>query len=88
MAGVIDYASALFLLSCEEGTLDAVKGDITIIASVIGSSPEYEKLLDTPSVSKEEKAKLIDEAFSALNYSVINLAKMLSEKNAFILSQR
>ena len=80
MAGVIDYASALFLLSCEEGTLDAVKGDIAIIASVIGSSPEYEKLLDTPSVSKEEKAKLIDEAFSALNYSVINLAKMLSDK--------
>ena len=80
MAGVIDYASALFLLSCEEGTLDAVKGDIAVMAKVINDSPEYEKLLDTPSVSKEEKAKLIDEAFSTLNYSVINLAKMLSDK--------
>lgn len=80
MAGVIDYASALFLLSCEEGTLDTVKGDIAVMAKVIEVSPEYEKLLDTPSVSKEEKAKLIDEAFYTLNYSVINLAKMLSDK--------
>lgn len=80
MAGVIEYASALFLLSLEEGTLDTVKGDIAVLARVIESAPEYEKLLDTPSVSREEKAKLIDEAFSTLDYSVINLAKMLSDK--------
>ena len=80
MADVIQYASALFLLCEEEGTLESVKGDLSIMAQAITGSPEYVKLLDTPSVSREEKAALIDEAFKTLNYAVINLAKMLSDK--------
>ena len=80
MADVMQYASALFLLSLEEGTLDTVKGDLSVIAGVVSKNPEYEKLLDTPSLSREEKARLIDEAFGELNYAPTNLAKMLSDK--------
>jgi F-type H+-transporting ATPase subunit delta len=77
-----EYGNALFILAKEEGATENVKNDIETAFAAIKENPEYVKLLDTPAVSKAEKLALIDEAFSAIHYSVKNLLKILSEKHA------
>ena len=81
MAGKNEYGNALFLLAKEEGALDAVKVDIDAAELALKNNPDYIKLLDTPALSKAEKLGLIDKAFSALHYSVVNLLKMLCERH-------
>ena len=75
------YAEALFLLSEEEGVTDGVVGDLAIVNSIVKDSPEYAKILDTPALPKEERLRLIDEAFGGLNEYVRNVIKMLSAEH-------
>ena len=82
MNGRNEYGNALFLLAKEENTVEAVKEDLDTARLAFGENPDYIKLLDTPAIPKEEKLSLIDEAFSSLNYSVINLIKILCERSA------
>ena len=81
MAGKNEYASAIFALALEEGTLEEVKSDLQSIALSFKKNPDYIKLLDTPALSKDERLSLIDEALSSLSYSVRNLVKILCEKH-------
>lgn len=82
MTGTSEYGRALFMLACEEGTLEEVKNDVLTVKTVLSDNPEYRNLLDTPAISKEEKLSLADKAFSGLYYSVSNLVKILSERHA------
>ena len=75
-----EYGRALFMLCCEEGTVDTVMDEIGIVDKAFRDNPEYVKLLDTPAVSKEEKHSLIDEAFKDLSYCVVNVIKLLSDR--------
>ena len=81
MAVKNEYGNALFLLAKEENTQDAVKEDLDIIHLALKANPDYVKLLDTPALSKSEKLTLIDKSFSSLQYSVVNLLKILCEKH-------
>ena len=82
MAVKNEYGNALFLLAKEEGSIEAVKEDLRTAELAFKENPKYTALLDTPAVSKPEKLKLIDEAFSTLHYSVVNLIKILCERHA------
>ena len=82
MNGRNEYGNALFLLAKEENSVETVKEDLDAALVALGDNPDYIKLLDTPAVPKEEKLSLIDEAFSSLHYSVINLIKILCERRS------
>ena len=80
MTEVYEYARALFMLSEEEHTTERVYQDICTVRDAVKSNPDYASLLDTPAISKAERVRLIDEAFSALDESVVNLIKILAER--------
>ncbi|MBR7161982.1 MAG: ATP synthase F1 subunit delta [Clostridia bacterium] len=77
-----EYGKALFLLTEEDGTTEAVAEDLQAVRKLLRENPRYEKLLDTPALAKEEKLRLIDRAFSSLHESVRNLTKLLCEKHS------
>ena len=77
-----EYGKALFLLTEEDGTTKAVAEELRAVQKLLRENPRYEKLLDTPALSKEEKLQLIDRAFSSMNESLVNLLKILCEKHS------
>ena len=79
MTGAYEYARALFMISEEEHSSDKMRADVEIARDAFLANPDYASLLDTPALQKGEKLRLIDEAFSSLNPSLVNLIKILSE---------
>ena len=75
-----NYGDALFMLAKELDEIDTVKVDFDTLCKVIEHNPEYLKLLDTPSLSREERVKLVDTAFGTLNKNLVNMLKILSER--------
>ncbi|MBQ2876887.1 MAG: ATP synthase F1 subunit delta [Clostridia bacterium] len=79
MASSTQYGKALFEITEELGTTERVLSDMDIARRLFSDSPEYLKLLDTPAVPKEERARLADEALGSLDTHLTNLIKILSE---------
>ena len=79
-SGMKAYGEALFSLTEELHETEAVLRDVETLKSVIKSSPEYLKLLDSPALSREERVGLIDKSFSSLNKYLVNTTKILAEK--------
>ena len=77
-----EYGKALFMLSEELGNTEEVLADLTAVAEVFEQNPAYQKLLDTPAVSKSEKLALVSEAFLSVEESGVNLIKILCEKHS------
>lgn len=77
-----EYGKALFMLTEELGTTESALQDVLTSDEIFGESPDYVKLLDTPALTKAEKLGLIDEAFSSLDESVMNLIKLLCERHS------
>ena len=75
-----EYANAFFSLAEEEGKCEKLLIDLRTIVKVVEQNAKYLDLLDTPSLPKEEKLSLIDEAFSSLDEYAVNLMKLLAEK--------
>ena len=79
----INYAGALYSLAEEANCTKEILEDLSAISDVLDGEREYITLLDTPSVSKEEKCSLIDSAFSGnVNEYTLNFLKLLAEKRA------
>ena len=76
-----EYGKALFMLTEECGSSDAVLNDVTLAYEILKQNPDYVKLLDTPAISKAEKLALAEEAFSSLDENLKNLIKMLCERH-------
>ena len=77
-----EYGKALFMLTEESGTSDAVLCDLSAAYEIFKQNPDYIKLLDTPAIAKSEKLVLADEAFSALDENLKNLIKILCERHS------
>ncbi len=77
-----EYAKALFLLTEELRTTDAVADQLKTVKRILSENPKYIQLLDTPALVKEEKLSLIDRAFASLDGNLLNLIKILCEKHA------
>jgi F-type H+-transporting ATPase subunit delta len=82
MTVVSEYGKALFMLAKEDGKIDAILQDVKAVKEILTKNKSYVKLLDTPALKKEEKLAMIDEAFRAVDESVVNLLKILSEKHS------
>ena len=79
-SGIKAYGEALFSLTDELGETESVRADAKALAKVITDCPEYLKMLDSPALSREERLALIDGSFSSLNKSLVNTAKLLTER--------
>jgi F-type H+-transporting ATPase subunit delta len=75
-----NYGDALFMLAKELDEIDIVKNDFEILCKSLEQNADYLKLLDTPSLSREERVKLVDSAFNGLNENLVNMVKILAER--------
>ena len=82
MTGGTEYGKALFMLTEERGTTDAVLPDVKTAEKIFSDNRDYVKLLDTPALSKAEKLALCDSAFSSLDEDVRSLIKLLCERHS------
>ena len=82
MTAAKEYAKALYELSDECGSADAVMNEAMLVCSLLSENPEYAKLLDTPAVPKQERIALINEALGTLDKNLLSLIKILSEHHA------
>ncbi len=85
MIAAEEYGRALFSLALEAGEDGPSDYLCTLeqIDALLQTMPEYQKLLDTPAISIEEKRSLIDEAFGECETNIIHFFKILCEKHAF-----
>ena len=58
------YGDALFSVALEENRVDAFYEEVQGMKEIIAQNGELQKLLDNPKVIKEDKIKLIEEAFA------------------------
>lgn len=80
-----NYGDALFMLAKELDQINNVKNDFDTLCESIEQNPEYLKLLDTPSLSREERVNLVDKAFGMLNKNLVNMVKILAERRIVYL---
>jgi len=80
--GAREYAEALFSLSEELGTTEAVRADAKDVSCVLRENPKYIDLCDTPAVAIGEKLALIREALGSVDGSVRNLVMILAERHS------
>ena len=80
MSEVKDYGRALFELAKEDGAIESVYADVSAVIAVVKGNPEYCAILNSPTLSKEERRGMIDEAFGTLSENLRNLLKLLSDK--------
>ncbi|MBR5944363.1 MAG: F0F1 ATP synthase subunit delta, partial [Lachnospiraceae bacterium] len=57
------YGQSLYDLAAEENLTDEILGEMEIIKGIFKENPDYITLLSEPSVPKNERLKLVDEAF-------------------------
>ena len=78
---VSEYASALFTLAAEEDVKPEVAEAVGIIKALAVENPEYIDLLATPSISPDERAGLIEEAFGGrMHEYAVSFVKLLCER--------
>lgn len=82
------YGEALFLAATEGNAIEAVYKDLSCVYDALSSFPEYSKLLDTPMLSRDEKHRIINDAFGALHPLAVNLIKLMSDKGIFFAFRR
>lgn len=74
------YAASLFSLAQDENKADTILNELKEIGSFFEENKDYPKLLDTPTLSLEERLGLIDKAFLGAEEYVLNFIKILCEK--------
>lgn len=82
MSGRINaYAQALYSLGQEEGTQAVILEELETLQAVFSQEPDYLRLLSAANISKEERCRLLDEAFRGkVQPYVLNFLKLLTEK--------
>lgn len=82
---VKNYALALFSLCCESDTLTDSYEQLKVINGVFDDNEEYAALASLPTITKEEKLKMICEAFEGkVSDVVLNFMCVLTENGRLI----
>lgn len=75
------YGSSMYELAAEEQLTEKVYEEMNAIRTLFNENPDYMHLLKEPIISKEERIKLIDEAFgSQAEPYLVNFLKLLCER--------
>ena len=59
-----EYAEALFSIAAENNSFESFNESLDLISAVFSENPDYFQVLSSPNVTDDEKASLIDGAFS------------------------
>ena len=74
------YAGALYDLASEEQLTERILADLQLVVAVFRENPDYRKLLSEPSILKEERKALLDEAWQdKLHLYTLNFLKLLCD---------
>lgn len=79
------YADALVRIA-KEGklTFEKISKDLNLVKEILTSSKDLNEVLVNPVVSIEDKKEILDKVFSSeIDVLVINLLKLLTDKNKF-----
>lgn len=76
------YGGSLYDLAAEEQLTEVIKEELVAIRDIFRENPDYICLLSEPSIKKEERTKLIEDAFGdkAQRY-LVSFIKILCEKS-------
>lgn len=75
------YGQSLYELAKSEGLTERVRSELAMLRQAFGATPDYLRLLSTPSLSKEERCRLLDDGFrDKVHIYVLNFLKILTEK--------
>ena len=75
------YADALFQLANEQKQAETIQKELKTVHEVFASHPKWATMLNHPGVSKDEKVNMIDKVLQKTNQHVVNLIKLLVERN-------
>lgn len=84
------YASALFELAKDAGTLKALEADTAALAETIAASEELRAVIASPVISREDQGKVIAAICAKLGVSTLfgnTLALMSDKRRLFVLPQ-
>ena len=77
------YGESLYDLAAEESLEQRILDELDGAAACIRAEPAYLRLLSTPSVPKDERCSLLDEAFGgSVHPYVVNFLKLLCREGA------
>lgn len=75
------YGEALYSLCLEENLTASVLQQLLVLQQSFASAPDFIRLLSSPSLTKEERCRILDESFRGkLHPYVLNFLKILTEK--------
>lgn len=75
------YANALYSLAKDAECEETIKNQILILGEAFAQEPDFVRLLDTPSLSKQERCQIVDDSFRMqLHPYLLNTLKLLTEK--------
>jgi len=75
------YADALFQLANEKDNSENIQKELHTVQEVFQENKKLATILNHPRVNKDEKMKVIDDAFNSLNKEVVNIIKLLVERH-------
>ena len=74
------YAGALYDLAVEEQLSEKILADLQLVTAVFRENPDYRKLLSEPSILKQERKTLLDEAWRGrIHLYTLNFLKLLCD---------
>ncbi|TCT01036.1 F0F1 ATP synthase subunit delta [Aquabacter spiritensis] len=75
------YATALFELADEAGSIDAVKADLDQLVALIGESADFARLVKSPVFSAEEQERAVTAVLGALGIAGLsaNFVKLVAQ---------
>lgn len=78
------YADALFQVGSENNLLDAFFGELKELSKLLSQEPGFVKLICAPTVSNEEKSKVLSATFEGrLDTNIYNFIRILSDNGRF-----
>lgn len=76
-----EYAQALFMLACEEGTAEEIAEGLGVVRAALTEEPRYAELLSSPSIPLGERLAAVKAAFeNAVSPRVLSFVQLLCEK--------
>lgn len=75
------YGGSLYELAAEESLTDSILQELTLAETSCKQEPEYLRLLQTPSIPKQERCGLLDKAFAGMHPYVVNFLKVLCQED-------
>jgi len=75
------YGQAMYDLAKDEGLAEEILGQLTTLRESFAAEPAFMQLLCTPSIPKQERCQVLDDALRAqVHPYVLNFMKILTEK--------